>query len=955
MYCDFFGLRCPPFDDIPDPRFFYASADHEEALALLRFAAANRKGPVLLTGPLGTGKTLLCRTLLSHLDIGAIPVLGTCSPGDPSGLIRRVCKALNLRLTRSAVPAEDAERLKKHILSRTSPRRSMVLLVLDQVENLTPADFEELSILSSLEVHSSRLLQIILVGHPRVAETLAAQQFEQLRQRMFAVHHLRPLRAEEVPLYVRHRLSEAGCSEEPLFDDDGLSLIAERSEGVPRLVNQLCDAAMLAAFSAGRRTIDRALVSEIILPSAAVSATAKAKAASAEAGADPAAPEQASQTTTRIEQVLSEGEALAGRLEKALLRAEPITTGANLDPASGGCEVAGRSTADRLFELLRDAPDALATAQSSTEAIEQRIEGACARAEGAACRLENAVAESARLSENITGQIGMIEEACDRARSVRAELSGPADGQGGTGEYTEQRLISLLEKLDATGGMDSLIERLDQAGKLAAEKAEEAIRDLTDRTPQAAREQIETLQATITESRRASEQLHGKIADGQTALEAIEHRLRAGVADGQSVAEALNGASNNAATSVKALQTETDAVQGRSGQIMSVIQAAKATGAGATLVVEEACRAVDHLAGTVSEAEKAVQAIEDRLQANLADGRSTIDTLNETATRAGDTIESLREEIGAAQDKSERVASVTEASREATGQAESVIADAQKAADQLRGQVADGDQAVRAIEQRLKAGIASGENAIAGFEDHLQPCLAEGQATADSVNQAIARAGDTIESLREEIGAVQDKSEQMASVTKASREATGQAESVIADAHVAADQLLGKIVEGGQAVQAIEERLHANLADGRSTIDTLSETAARAGETIDSLREEVSAAQDKSRQIASVTEASQEAARQAQSATSEAQRAAEQLRGKVADGDQAIQAIQERLRASLGDGHSTIEALNEAATWGVHTLDALRVEIGVAREKSCLLYTSPSPRDRTRSRMPSSA
>ena len=828
MYCDFFGLRCPPFDDIPDPRFFYASADHEEALALLRFAAANRKGPVLLTGPLGTGKTLLCRTLLSHLDIGAIPVLGTCSPGDPSGLIRRVCKALNLRLTRSAVPAEDAERLKKHILSRTSPRRSMVLLVLDQVENLTPADFEELSILSSLEVHSSRLLQIILVGHPRVAETLAAQQFEQLRQRMFAVHHLRPLRAEEVPLYVRHRLSEAGCSEEPLFDDDGLSLIAERSEGVPRLVNQLCDAAMLAAFSAGRRTIDRALVSEIILPSAAVSATAKAKAASAEAGADPAAPEQASQTTTRIEQVLSEGEALAGRLEKALLRAEPITTGANLDPASGGCEVAGRSTADRLFELLRDAPDALATAQSSTEAIEQRIEGACARAEGAACRLENAVAESARLSENITGQIGMIEEACDRARSVRAELSGPADGQGGTGEYTEQRLISLLEKLDATGGMDSLIERLDQAGKLAAEKAEEAIRDLTDRTPQAAREQIETLQATITESRRASEQLHGKIADGQTALEAIEHRLRAGVADGQSVAEALNGASNNAATSVKALQTETDAVQGRSGQIMSVIQAAKATGAGATLVVEEACRAVDHLAGTVSEAEKAVQAIEDRLQANLADGRSTIDTLNETATRAGDTIESLREEIGA----------------------------------------------------------------------------------------------------------VQDKSEQMASVTKASREATGQAESVIADAHVAADQLLGKIVEGGQAVQAIEERLHANLADGRSTIDTLSETAARAGETIDSLREEVSAAQDKSRQIASVTEASQEAARQAQSATSEAQRAAEQLRGKVADGDQAIQAIQERLRASLGDGHSTIEALNEAATWGVHTLDALRVEIGVAREKS---------------------
>ncbi|MHC4090141.1 MAG: ExeA family protein, partial [Planctomycetota bacterium] len=274
MYCDFFGLRCPPFDDVPDPRFFFPSADHEEALALLRFAATNRKGPVLLTGGLGTGKTLLCRTLLSRVHIECIPVVCTCTPGDPNGLIRRVCKALNLRLVRSGVPVEEADRLalnlrlvrsgvpveeadrlKKHLSSRTTAQRSVVLLVLDQVENLTAADFEELVILSNLEAHGRRLVQILLVGQPRVTETLAAPQFEQLRQRMFALHNLRLLSAEEVVQYVRHRLNVVGRSDEALFDDDALALIAERSGGVPRLINQICDAALLAAYSTERKTI----------------------------------------------------------------------------------------------------------------------------------------------------------------------------------------------------------------------------------------------------------------------------------------------------------------------------------------------------------------------------------------------------------------------------------------------------------------------------------------------------------------------------------------------------------------------------------------------------------------------------------------------------------------------------------------------------------------------------
>ncbi|MHC4066561.1 MAG: ExeA family protein, partial [Planctomycetota bacterium] len=362
MYCDFFGLRCPPFDDVPDPRFFFPSADHEEALALLRFAATNRKGPVLLTGGLGTGKTLLCRTLLSRVHIECIPVVCTCTPGDPNGLIRRVCKALNLRLVRSGVPVEEADRLKKHLSSRTTAQRSVVLLVLDQVENLTAADFEELVILSNLEAHGRRLVQILLVGQPRVTETLAAPQFEQLRQRMFALHNLRLLSAEEVVQYVRHRLNVVGRSDEALFDDDALALIAERSGGVPRLINQICDAALLAAYSTERKTIDRSVVAEVNVPTTSLLATASAEVTTAAGATTSASPEGTARVADRIEQMLSAGETLAERLERSLQRAESVAATATMDASVASAETAVQSTADQLSELLATAPEALAAA-----------------------------------------------------------------------------------------------------------------------------------------------------------------------------------------------------------------------------------------------------------------------------------------------------------------------------------------------------------------------------------------------------------------------------------------------------------------------------------------------------------------------------------------------------------------------------------------------------------------
>ena len=391
----------------------------------------------------------------------------------------------------------------------------------------------------------------------------------------------------------------------------------------------------------------------------------------------------------------------------------------------------------------------------------------------------------------------------------------------------------------------------------------------------------------------AAEGLLGKIADGQTAAGAIEHRLQAGIADAQSATDTLTEAVSKAATSTQVLQVEVDAAEERSGRLVSVIQAAKQVDAVASSAVDKAASAAERLASKVQEGERVVEVIEDRLRTSLADGHSAIDTLNQIVTRAGDTADSLGAEMGAAQEKRGQIASVTAAAREATRQAQAVIAEAHQAADQLPGKMAAGANAVQDLEARLAAGIA------------------EGRAVADSLGETIRESATSVHALEQRTGASAEQCGQIDNLVRALEQARERSASILGEARNTGDQLASRIADGEQALAGVGDRLEERLADGQAMTDALSELTARAGDVSGLLRVHVGAAEEKTNRLASTASAARQANHQTASAIEEAHAVAEQLGRATTDAQTAAETVRGRIETALADAQPAVEHLLE--------------------------------------------
>lgn len=257
MYNQHFGLSETPFSISPDPRYLFMSARHREALAHLLYGLRIDGGFVLLTGEVGTGKTTLCRCLLEqvpeHCDIAFIfnPKVNV------QELLRTLCDELHIELPaglRGLKPLVD--RLNAHLLASHARGRKTVLIV-DEAQNLSNDVLELLRLLTNLETSQRKLLQIILLGQPELRERLAQPQMRQLAQRIVARYHLEPLSRQEVSTYVQHRLAVAGARAN-LFPPRLLARLYALSGGTPRLINLICDRALLGAFVKGRSTVDMA-------------------------------------------------------------------------------------------------------------------------------------------------------------------------------------------------------------------------------------------------------------------------------------------------------------------------------------------------------------------------------------------------------------------------------------------------------------------------------------------------------------------------------------------------------------------------------------------------------------------------------------------------------------------------------------------------------------------------
>lgn len=263
MYAEFFGLRELPFNNTPDPRFFFSTPDHEEALASLVYAVQERKGFVLLTGEVGAGKTLVSRMMLRHFGTQIAFANINHALQSAGDLMESIYSEFELPYNSSASTTQVVRTLHDFLLSRFS-QNMPVVLVLDEAQALPIDAFEQLRMIGNLEADDAKLLQIVILGQPELQVKFASPQLRQLRQRVFRTFHLPALSCQLTEGYIRHRLTVAGTANLDVFSPDAIDGVHEHSQGLPRLINTICDNAMLSAYSADRRWIDRPFINSVV-------------------------------------------------------------------------------------------------------------------------------------------------------------------------------------------------------------------------------------------------------------------------------------------------------------------------------------------------------------------------------------------------------------------------------------------------------------------------------------------------------------------------------------------------------------------------------------------------------------------------------------------------------------------------------------------------------------------
>jgi len=261
MYTSFFGLGEKPFAITPDPRYLFMSERHAEALAHLLYGINEAGGFIQLTGEVGTGKTTVVRSLLErmpgHADVAVIlnPQL------TPLEFVLTICEELGIFMRDDdASSIKDLVDLLNRRLLEAHAKGRRVVVIVDEAQNLTPETLEQVRLLTNLETASQKLLQIILIGQPELREVLARVELRQLAQRITGRYHLDPLSRAETASYVNHRLKVAGSATGEIFSAAALREVHRLTGGVPRIINVICDRALLGAFTQEQHRIGPALV-----------------------------------------------------------------------------------------------------------------------------------------------------------------------------------------------------------------------------------------------------------------------------------------------------------------------------------------------------------------------------------------------------------------------------------------------------------------------------------------------------------------------------------------------------------------------------------------------------------------------------------------------------------------------------------------------------------------------
>lgn len=262
LYAPFFGLKERPFTLVPDPGFLYWSRQHKRAFAVLEYGILSGAPITLITGEIGAGKTTLLQELLPRIQDDVTIGLISNAQGDRGELIQWILNALGIEIDPGASYVQMFQALQDFLLAEYAASRR-VILIFDEAQNLSLEGLEELRMLTNINSNKDVLVQLILVGQPELRTMVQNPNMRQLAQRVAANFHLGKMSPETVANYIAHRLRTAGGTGHE-FTPGACAIIQRKTDGIPRLVNQLCDFAMIYAWSADETVVDSTVVEQVL-------------------------------------------------------------------------------------------------------------------------------------------------------------------------------------------------------------------------------------------------------------------------------------------------------------------------------------------------------------------------------------------------------------------------------------------------------------------------------------------------------------------------------------------------------------------------------------------------------------------------------------------------------------------------------------------------------------------
>ncbi|HNQ24843.1 MAG TPA: AAA family ATPase [Phycisphaerae bacterium] len=910
MYCEHFGLRCLPFEERADARFYLKTADAEETLASMEYAAHYGQGVAAVVGPAGSGKTLLIRALLSRLSRTDHVAVLTIPAGGRIALIREVAKHFGIALGSSRQSGRLLERFRRY-LARLAKSEQRALLIIDQAHELTAETLTEVSALYELRVDGGQPLQIILVGESQLLDRLQDPRFARLQQGAFGARALKPLSLEETVAYIKHRLRVAGASRPGLVEPDAVELVYQHSGGNPQRINQICNAALVAAYGAHAFRIDGAVIREVTGTAPAGPATTETAPQTPPVEAETAAPPstvvaESSAEPPPSQQVFAEHEVFE----------EPETQTDKLE-----LPVARLITDEQVARLLGDAlaqVDLSGLTDRYVQRAQERLQGLWKRHDEQWAAFEARLTRAEQVWDESAQQLDRVQRECRRAEELRTRLASFAGELAGRVEETQQKIALLMGSLQAG---DAAYERLEQIAHQVADLSTAAE---TDVNTQRAR-----LRGAIEDADRA----HARLPEG--VIEQLERRsaeltrqFQAQVAElTEHIPATLNAQREELAQAVQAasrardeiINTTTETCRRRLEEVREQVVAQQRG-------TEETLAATAHEVARVQE---------------------QVTTLAERARTSASVVSTMSSQVDEATTTARRLAADAQQARtiaeELTGRARPVLAE-------LTGLTSRGEallQDVRETEMRLMAthettreNLVRAEEACRRTGD-LQRQAADAERLGTQLTAARDTATQTMLALQEQVGSVhqvreaigadlvaaQDQHDRLLAAQRVVgptltqlREVAAAAEKLterLERAHRQADQQLSATDQQMQRVAALRDESRAashTLADQTQQLRSLlQEVEAQTGATRESLSQMQASRGEADGTAARLHEVTAAAERTRAEVHRAMQQAEAQFARSAAQAAEATTGAEARLQDVASQAAAAVQQMNKAA------------------------------------------